>query len=148
LLAFTEHVVCRWITFRLSLSCTILGTISIQVIVDGRHIFFPSSLIKKNSSEERLSCFLANASLVGCGDAALFWEWDEATFLANTEGSPIRRTGYQSFKRNIAIGLGNAPYSNEIVAKLQEAKPWHDEIVNVHIDWAIQQQLQQINVPK
>jgi hypothetical protein len=29
LLAFTEHVVCRWITFRLSLSCTILGTISI-----------------------------------------------------------------------------------------------------------------------
>ncbi|MEK5790426.1 tRNA epoxyqueuosine(34) reductase QueG, partial [Acinetobacter johnsonii] len=57
------------------------------------------------------------------------WQWDEATFLANTEGSPIRRTGYQSFKRNIAIGLGNAPYSNEIVAKLQEAKPWHDEIV-------------------
>jgi epoxyqueuosine reductase len=37
------------------------------------------------------------------------WQWDEATFLANTEGSPIRRTGYQSFKRNIAIGLGNAP---------------------------------------
>jgi epoxyqueuosine reductase len=71
------------------------------------------------------------------------WQWDEATFLANTEGSPIRRTGYQSFKRNIAIGLGNAPYSNEIVAKLQEAKPWHDEIVNVHIDWAIQQQLRQ-----
>ena len=71
------------------------------------------------------------------------WQWDEATFLANTEGSPVRRTGYQSFKRNIAIGLGNAPYSNEIVAKLQEAKPWHDEIVNVHIDWAIQQQLRQ-----
>ncbi|PRD34677.1 UNVERIFIED_CONTAM: queG [Trichonephila clavipes] len=71
------------------------------------------------------------------------WQWDEATFLANTEGSPIRRTGYQSFKRNIAIGLGNAPYSNEIIAKLQEAKPWHDEIVNVHIDWAIQQQLRQ-----
>ena len=71
------------------------------------------------------------------------WQWDEATFLANTEGSPIRRTGYQSFKRNIAIGLGNAPYSNEIVAKLQETKPWHDEIVNVHIDWAIQQQLRQ-----
>lgn len=74
------------------------------------------------------------------------WRWDEATFLANTEGSPIRRTGYQSFKRNIAIGLGNAPYSDEIIAKLQEAKSWHDEIVNVHIDWAIQQQLQQSTV--
>ena len=50
------------------------------------------------------------------------WQWDEATFLAHTEGSPIRRTGYPSFKRNIAIGLGNAPYSAVIVAKLQDAK--------------------------
>lgn len=76
------------------------------------------------------------------------WQWDEATFLAKTEGSPIRRTGYQSFKRNIAIGLGNAPYSAEIVSQLQEAKALHDEIVNVHIEWAIQQQLQHINVPE
>jgi len=76
------------------------------------------------------------------------WQWNEATFLAKTEGSPIRRTGYQSFKRNIAIGLGNAPYSAEIVSQLQEAKALHDEIVNVHIEWAIQQQLQQINVPE
>lgn len=76
------------------------------------------------------------------------WRWDEATFLANTEGSPIRRTGYQSFKRNIAIGLGNAPYSAEIVTALQDAKTWHDEIINVHIDWAIQQQLQQADMPQ
>ncbi|WP_277559778.1 tRNA epoxyqueuosine(34) reductase QueG [Acinetobacter beijerinckii] len=74
------------------------------------------------------------------------WQWDKVTFLANTEGSPIRRTGYQSFKRNIAIGLGNAPYSVDVVTQLQEAKPLHDEIVNVHIDWAIQQQLQRANV--
>ena len=74
------------------------------------------------------------------------WQWDEATFLAKTEGSPIRRTGYQSFKRNIAIGLGNAPYSAEIVSQLQEAKALHDEIVKVHIDWAIQQQLQQATI--
>jgi epoxyqueuosine reductase len=46
------------------------------------------------------------------------WQWDEATFLNNTEGSPIRRTGYQSFKRNIAIGLGNALYSELIVDQL------------------------------
>ena len=70
------------------------------------------------------------------------WQWDENTFLSHTEGSPLRRTGYQSFKRNIAIGLGNAPYSPEIVAQLQLAKALHDDIVNVHIDWAIQQQLQ------
>ncbi|RKG35521.1 tRNA epoxyqueuosine(34) reductase QueG [Acinetobacter guerrae] len=69
------------------------------------------------------------------------WQWDESTFLGNTEGSPIRRTGYQSFKRNIAIGLGNAPYSEVIIAQLLQAKSQHDEIVNVHIDWAIEQQL-------
>lgn len=69
------------------------------------------------------------------------WQWDETQFLANTEGSPIRRTGFQSFKRNIAIALGNAPYSAEIVERLKQAKLCHDEIVNVHIDWAIEEQL-------
>ncbi|MBX4420946.1 hypothetical protein K4H00_23355, partial [Mycobacterium tuberculosis] len=44
------------------------------------------------------------------------WQWDEQTFLNCTEGSPIRRTGFQSFMRNIAIGLGNAPYSAQIIA--------------------------------
>ncbi len=69
------------------------------------------------------------------------WQWDEETFLKNTEGSPLRRTGYQSFKRNIAIGLGNAPYTTEIIAQLEQARTKHDEIVNPHIDWAIEQQI-------
>ncbi len=61
--------------------------------------------------------------------------------MANTEGSPIRRTGFQSFKRNIAIGLGNAPYSDEVIEALKMAREQHDEIVQIHIDWAIEQQL-------
>ncbi|NNP72561.1 tRNA epoxyqueuosine(34) reductase QueG [Acinetobacter defluvii] len=68
------------------------------------------------------------------------WHWDEATFLSCTEGSPIRRTGYQSFMRNIAIGLGNAPFSTEILLALQQTRSRHDEIVQVHIDWAIAEQ--------
>ena len=68
------------------------------------------------------------------------WQWNEETFLKNTEGSPIRRTGYQSFKRNIAIGLGNAPFSPEILTELEVQRNKHDDIVQVHIDWAIQQQ--------
>lgn len=68
------------------------------------------------------------------------WQWDENHFLNKTEGSPIRRTGYQSFMRNIAIGLGNAAYSSLIILKLQARREQHDEIVQVHIDWAIQQQ--------
>ncbi|QXW24859.1 tRNA epoxyqueuosine(34) reductase QueG [Acinetobacter johnsonii] len=68
------------------------------------------------------------------------WQWDEETFLSCTEGSPIRRTGYQSFMRNIAIGLGNADYSDEILCALQQKRVLHDEIVQVHIDWAIAEQ--------
>lgn len=79
----------------------------------------------------------------GLDDISLLdiWQWDEQIFLASTEGSPIRRTGFQSFKRNIAIALGNAPYSSTIIEQLQQGKAMHDEIVNVHIDWAIEEQL-------
>lgn len=68
------------------------------------------------------------------------WQWDEATFLSRTEGSPLRRTGYQSFMRNIAIGLGNAPFSKQIVENLKASRDAFDHIVQVHIDWAIEQQ--------
>lgn len=68
------------------------------------------------------------------------WQWDEMTFLNATEGSPLRRTGYQSFMRNIAIGLGNAPFSNQILQALNATRKQHDDIVQVHIDWAIAEQ--------
>ncbi|MDO4223757.1 MAG: tRNA epoxyqueuosine(34) reductase QueG [Acinetobacter sp.] len=74
------------------------------------------------------------------------WQWDEAIFLACTEGSPIRRTGYQSFKRNIAIALGNAPYDAAIIAALQQAKAVHDDVVNTHIDWAIEEQMHKAKI--
>lgn len=69
------------------------------------------------------------------------WQWDENTFMANTEGSPLRRTGYQSFMRNVAIGLGNAPFSDEILQQLQASRPELNDIVQVHIDWATKEQL-------
>ncbi|MDY6468468.1 tRNA epoxyqueuosine(34) reductase QueG [Acinetobacter faecalis] len=69
------------------------------------------------------------------------WQWNEETFLAKTEGSPLRRTGYQSFMRNIAIGLGNAPFNSAIIKSLEKNKLQHDDIVQVHIEWAIQEQL-------
>lgn len=69
------------------------------------------------------------------------WQWDEPTFLASTEGSPLRRTGYQSFMRNIAIGLGNAPFNLAIIQTLKNSRAQHDEVVQVHIDWSIQEQL-------
>ncbi|GGO71453.1 tRNA epoxyqueuosine(34) reductase QueG [Bowmanella pacifica] len=66
--------------------------------------------------------------------------WSEATFLKNTEGSPIRRIGHERWLRNIAVGLGNAPYSSDIVAALQAQREACTEMVKEHIDWALAQQ--------
>ena len=47
----------------------------------------------------------------GLDDARLveLFAWSEAEFLARTEGSAIRRIGYERWLRNIAVALGNAP---------------------------------------
>ena len=75
------------------------------------------------------------------------FNWSEPEFLKNTEGSPIRRIGYQRWLRNIAIALGNAPSSIEVITtlqnKLQNSK---DELVNEHIQWALQEQQQNLPI--
>lgn len=68
-----------------------------------------------------------------------FWQWDEPTFLSKTEGSPIRRTGFESFKRNIAIGLGNLPPSRPLIHMLEQDIDKYGDIVKDHILWAINQ---------
>lgn len=45
--------------------------------------------------------------------------WDQETFETKLAGSPIRRIGYPQWLRNIAVGLGNAPYSQDIVKTLE-----------------------------
>ena len=67
------------------------------------------------------------------------FNWTEAEFLTRTEGSPIRRIGYQRWLRNIAVAMGNAPYCAEIVDTLQQ-KQVTDSMVREHIDWALCQQ--------
>ena len=64
--------------------------------------------------------------------------WSEDEFLKKMEGSPIRRIGYMQWLRNIAVALGNAPYSNEIVLALEKRKTGVNELVLEHIDWAIE----------
>lgn len=41
-------------------------------------------------------------------DLLTLFAWDEETFLRNTEGSAIRRTGYRGWQRNLAVALGNS----------------------------------------
>tara|TARA_R110002050_G_scaffold141683_2_gene266849 strand:+ start:434 stop:1672 length:1239 start_codon:yes stop_codon:yes gene_type:complete len=66
--------------------------------------------------------------------------WDEPYFLATLEGSPIRRIGFQSWQRNIAVALGNAPWDKEIIKALEEKLSNASTLVAEHIRWAIEQQ--------
>lgn len=75
-------------------------------------------------------------------DLLTLWSWTEAMFLKKTEGSPIRRIGYEYWMRNLAIGLGNAPFSLAIVSALKEKREKITPLVDEHIDWALSQQNQ------
>ncbi|WP_263261594.1 tRNA epoxyqueuosine(34) reductase QueG [Pseudomonas sp. RIT-PI-S] len=70
--------------------------------------------------------------------AALF-RWDEQQFLANTEGSPLRRAGYERWLRNLAVGLGNAPTTIAVVEALQARRTYPSELVREHVEWALAQ---------
>jgi epoxyqueuosine reductase len=63
--------------------------------------------------------------------------WTEAEFMKRTEGSAIRRIGYQSWLRNIAVALGNASATEEIIQALKSRDNHPSEIVREHVIWAL-----------
>ena len=65
--------------------------------------------------------------------------WDEATFLDRTEGSAIRRIGHERWLRNIAVALGNAASTNEVVAALESRQHDASPLVREHVEWALAQ---------
>lgn len=67
--------------------------------------------------------------------------WSEDEFLERTLGSPIRRTGYESWLRNIAIGLGNAPTSIMVIEALKARREHDNPVVREHVLWALEQHL-------
>jgi len=67
--------------------------------------------------------------------------WDEQEFLLKTQGSAIRRIGHQRWLRNIAVALGNAPASQNIIAALQARLAHASEMLKEHVRWALDKQL-------
>jgi epoxyqueuosine reductase len=76
--------------------------------------------------------------------------WSEAEFLKRTEGSAIRRIGYERWQRNLAVALGNQlgnalqatldkASASAIVAALTAKRLHSSELVIEHIDWALTQ---------
>ena len=78
----------------------------------------------------------------GLGGATLLqlWAWTEPEFTRRTEGSAIRRIGWTRWRRNLAVGLGNALHRTGDTATrqaLEQARGGADALVREHIDWAL-----------
>ncbi len=67
------------------------------------------------------------------------FRWSEDEFYKKTEGSAIRRIGYQRWLRNIATALGSAPPSAELLAALKSRLDDESGLVREHVQWAINQ---------
>jgi len=65
--------------------------------------------------------------------------WTEEEFLQRTEGSAIRRSGHARWLRNIAVALGNAPSSPEVLAALESRRDIEDPVIREHVEWALAQ---------
>ncbi|MCM3730013.1 hypothetical protein M3226_31600, partial [Neobacillus cucumis] len=73
--------------------------------------------------------------------------WDADTFDTRMQGSAIRRIGYESWLRNLAVGLGNAlragadrlsPAARDaIVAALRARADDPSPLVREHVEWAL-----------
>ena len=76
---------------------------------------------------------LDDISLVEC------FSWSEAEFKQKMSGSAIYRIGYTQWLRNIAVGLGNAPSTPEVVNALKARENDASELLREHVVWALQQ---------
>jgi len=63
--------------------------------------------------------------------------WDEAEFNNKLAGSAIYRIGHEQWLRNIAVALGNAPESREVMAALQARAEHPSALVREHVAWAL-----------
>ena len=82
--------------------------------------------------------FVPRRGLDGPKLAELFG-WSEEEFLRRTEGSALRRVGYECWLRNIAVGLGNAPTSGDVLSALKARASHPSELVREHVQWALGQ---------
>jgi epoxyqueuosine reductase len=82
----------------------------------------------------------------GLDDISLLelFAWDEETFGRNMAGSAILRIGYSQWLRNLAVGLGNAPTTPDIITALQSRADDASEIVREHVAWALSRHMRGI----
>ena len=65
--------------------------------------------------------------------------WTEDEWLKRTEGSAIRRVGYERWLRNLAVALGNAKTTPAVIDALNQRRNSASKLVAEHISWALVQ---------
>lgn len=102
---------------------------------DDCQLVCPWNRFARNTEERdfRTRHGLDNATLTG------LFNWTEQEFDKKTEGSPIRRIGYECWLRNIAVALGNAPASEAVINALTARKDHPSALVREHVLWALEQ---------
>ena len=75
----------------------------------------------------------------GLDDSQLadLFDWSEDEWLEKTEGSAIRRIGYERWMRNVAVALGNADSSPEVLGALNKHRNSESEMIREHVAWAL-----------
>ncbi|UYK86396.1 tRNA epoxyqueuosine(34) reductase QueG [Xanthomonas sacchari] len=68
---------------------------------------------------------------------AQLFAWEEDEFLRRTEGSAIRRSGHERWLRNLAVALGNAPTTPQVLAALGARAQHPSPLVREHVQWAL-----------
>lgn len=70
------------------------------------------------------------------------WAWTEQDWQLRTEGMALRRAGWSGWRRNLAVALGNASHSPEVIDALTRAMSTADDLVAEHLHWALAEQTQ------
>src|SRR6516164_2628207 len=68
------------------------------------------------------------------------FRWTETQWEERMRGSAIHRLGYERFSRNVAVALGNAPPSDEVIRALEGRREDASPLVREHIEWALSRQ--------
>ena len=102
---------------------------------DDCQLICPWNKFAKNSDEDD---FRVRNGL-DAPDLVELFSWTEKNFIDRTEGSAIRRIGYECWLRNIAVGLGNAPKTEKVVSALIARRKNSTALVSEHIEWALEQ---------
>ena len=136
-------------------------------VLDARRCISYLTIEHKGSIDEALRPKMGNR-IYGCDDCQLACPWNkfattspepdfspregldqadlvtlfactESEFEERLQGSPIRRIGHERWLRNIAVALGNAETTQEIVSALRSKLDTSSPLVKEHIAWALTQ---------